>query len=338
LKKDGTVWAWGSNSFNQLGSSNKNMIEYPLRVMQLHNIETISAGDMHNLALDNNGKIWAWGVSDDGRLGSANIDIQMIPDVTLLIKDLDEKIKKRAARFADFDQKFTAKSAASLQVYGLDNNESNNRFEIPIDEYIIDTMYHMIQIGDIIVEGCPTAQALKQLSVQLKSDIDGNTHLSWDLSDNDFYYENYFVEKSIDGSHWTELNAKLNIVKHEAWTTFSSIDANQANGKRVFYRLKHLNCDEDFVYSNIISANASADNEDGSFKTKFTVSIDNPNATSVTYQLQDAKGNILKKKILNDKDIAFTDGWDLAAGTYYMFLIDEKLHHIMDAKKLVKVN
>ena len=338
LKNDGTVWTWGSNSFNQLGNSNKKMIEYPLRIIELNNIETVSAGDMHNLALDKDGKIWAWGVGDEGRLGNANAVVQKIPNITLSIEDLDEKLKKQAARFADFDQDNTLKGAASLEVYGLDTNtKTSNRFEISVNTYVIDTMYHMIQIGDIVVEGCPTAQALKQLSVQLKSDIDGNTHLSWDLSDNDFYYENYFVEKSTDGFNWKELNSKINIEKFDTWTMFSSIDENKGNGKHVFYRLKHLNCDEDYVYSNIISAGAS-DNTDGSFKTKFTVSIANPKAKSVTYQLQDGKGNIIKKKILNDKDIAFTDGWDLATGTYYMFLIDEKLHHIMDAKKLVKIN
>ncbi len=335
LKNDGTVWGWGSNSFNQLGELNKKMIEYPLQIIELKNINSISAGDMHNLALDFHGKVWAWGASDDGRFGNGNKEIKSVPDIALSVLDLTKTLAKKEVFFANFNESSTPKITATLKVYGLEKHKSNTHFEIPVNNYVIDTMYHTIQIGDIVVEGCPTEQALKKLDVQLKSDIDGNTLLSWDLNENDFYYDNYFVEKSIDGFNWKELNGEIDIKERKGWTTFSIIDNNNINQHR-FYRLKHLNCDEEYVYSNII--NTISDDMDGIFKSKFTVSIDNPSAKSITYQIQDRKGNIIKKKILNDRKIAFTDGWDLAVGTYYMFLIDEKLHHIMDVKKLVKIN
>ncbi|NJN78670.1 MAG: hypothetical protein HC803_10395 [Saprospiraceae bacterium] len=65
--------------------------------------------------------------------------------------------------------------------------------------------------------------------------------------------------------------------------------------------------------------------------------FDNPAAKKITYQLQDINGKIISKKVLDDKKVAFSDGWELKEGIYFMFLIDENLHHVMDSKKLIKV-
>jgi alpha-tubulin suppressor-like RCC1 family protein len=67
LKRDGTIWGWGSNDYDALGRSDTDV---PGRVGLLDDITAISAGDNHYLALDEDGTVWAWGLNDEGQVGN----------------------------------------------------------------------------------------------------------------------------------------------------------------------------------------------------------------------------------------------------------------------------
>ncbi|MFC1742707.1 RCC1 domain-containing protein [Candidatus Riflebacteria bacterium] len=65
LKTDGTVWAWGSNMFGQLGNGedgDETPITTPFKIANLSGIKAIAAGFAHNLALDSDGAVWTWGL------------------------------------------------------------------------------------------------------------------------------------------------------------------------------------------------------------------------------------------------------------------------------------
>src|SRR6185503_311942 len=70
LKSDGTVWAWGNNTYGQvgLGSDFSNRLT-PVQVPGLSGITAISAGIYHNLALKADGTVWVWGENSHGELG-----------------------------------------------------------------------------------------------------------------------------------------------------------------------------------------------------------------------------------------------------------------------------
>jgi len=76
LKKDGTVWTWGDNSFGQLGVRSVLRSKTPVQVLDesgndlLTDIIAIAAGGYHSIALSKNGTIWAWGNNTDGQLGN----------------------------------------------------------------------------------------------------------------------------------------------------------------------------------------------------------------------------------------------------------------------------
>ena len=75
LRRDGTVWAWGYNTFGQLGSLGGDS-NIP-RQAQISNVTAISTGFGHVLAVSNN-RVWAWGMGISGQLGFGNVNIDRI--------------------------------------------------------------------------------------------------------------------------------------------------------------------------------------------------------------------------------------------------------------------
>lgn len=69
LSADGTVWAWGSNTYGQLGDGTFTRSSVPVRVQGLSGVVAISAGYYHSLALRMDGSVWAWGENLNGQLG-----------------------------------------------------------------------------------------------------------------------------------------------------------------------------------------------------------------------------------------------------------------------------
>ncbi|WP_010248958.1 stalk domain-containing protein [Acetivibrio cellulolyticus] len=61
LKSDGTVWAWGNNSFGQLGDKTKETKLEPVMLDTLPKIGDIAVGHSFSVALDKDGFVWTWG-------------------------------------------------------------------------------------------------------------------------------------------------------------------------------------------------------------------------------------------------------------------------------------
>jgi len=70
LDADGHVWAWGDNTFGQLGSDSVVGVSLPIMIDGLEDITAISAGGFHALALDADGRVHAWGLNTAGQLGN----------------------------------------------------------------------------------------------------------------------------------------------------------------------------------------------------------------------------------------------------------------------------
>lgn len=67
LRNNGTVWAWGSNWYGQLGDGTNTQRTTPVQVPGLTGITAIATGGRHTVALKNDGTVWAWG--GGGQLG-----------------------------------------------------------------------------------------------------------------------------------------------------------------------------------------------------------------------------------------------------------------------------
>jgi alpha-tubulin suppressor-like RCC1 family protein len=85
LCTDGTVAAWGSNQYGQLGDgSTVSMSSVPVAisttgVLAGKSVVAIAAGSYHNLALCSDGTVVSWGRSDSGQLGDGTTTFSRVP-------------------------------------------------------------------------------------------------------------------------------------------------------------------------------------------------------------------------------------------------------------------
>ncbi|HEV7586436.1 MAG TPA: IPT/TIG domain-containing protein [Solirubrobacteraceae bacterium] len=79
LLANGTVKAWGSNGFGQLGDGTNLTREVPVAVSGLSAVRAIAAGGHHSLALMSNGTVMAWGDNESGQLGTGNTAESEVP-------------------------------------------------------------------------------------------------------------------------------------------------------------------------------------------------------------------------------------------------------------------
>lgn len=69
LKADGTVRAWGSDDFGQLGIGTPISSPLPVQVAGIPTISAIAAGFAFTVAVDAGGNVWTWGGNAFGQLG-----------------------------------------------------------------------------------------------------------------------------------------------------------------------------------------------------------------------------------------------------------------------------
>ncbi|MFZ5948284.1 MAG: T9SS type A sorting domain-containing protein [Stygiobacter sp.] len=73
LTIDGQVYSWGRNDYGQLGNSNQQNSNVPVKTLGLaKTIIQIAAGSRHSVALASDGTIFTWGNNDYGQLGDGN--------------------------------------------------------------------------------------------------------------------------------------------------------------------------------------------------------------------------------------------------------------------------
>jgi alpha-tubulin suppressor-like RCC1 family protein len=87
LCSDGTLWAWGDNSYGQLGNGTTTRSDVPVRVsiqsgqsaLAGKTIQSISAGAYHNAVLCTDGEVVTWGRNESGQLGDNSLTNRLLP-------------------------------------------------------------------------------------------------------------------------------------------------------------------------------------------------------------------------------------------------------------------
>jgi alpha-tubulin suppressor-like RCC1 family protein len=79
LKKNGSLWAWGSNWTCQLGNGTGQNENVPIRVDEGTDWVFVAAGGESSLAIKSDGSLWAWGTNQYGVLGIGDDEFSNFP-------------------------------------------------------------------------------------------------------------------------------------------------------------------------------------------------------------------------------------------------------------------
>jgi alpha-tubulin suppressor-like RCC1 family protein len=90
-RKDGTLYAWGSNGWGQLGDNGNADQNKPVQVNGgVNTWRQIATGAFHTLAVRADGTLWAWGLNQNGQLGLGNTLNKAVPTQVGAAKDWDK--------------------------------------------------------------------------------------------------------------------------------------------------------------------------------------------------------------------------------------------------------
>lgn len=70
IKPDGTLWAWGSNTYGQLGDGTTTSRYSPVQVGTATNWSKVAGGLGFAMGIRTDGTLWAWGLNGNGQFGN----------------------------------------------------------------------------------------------------------------------------------------------------------------------------------------------------------------------------------------------------------------------------
>jgi alpha-tubulin suppressor-like RCC1 family protein len=84
----GLLYAWGRNTYGQIGDSSTTTRTSPTPVPSLTGVIRLAAGDSHTLALTWDGRVFAWGYNNNGRLGDGTTTNRTAPVLVPSLTDV----------------------------------------------------------------------------------------------------------------------------------------------------------------------------------------------------------------------------------------------------------
>ncbi|MDY7230010.1 RCC1 domain-containing protein [Hyalangium rubrum] len=120
LQGDGTVWAWGRNTYGNLGLGTADSASHPTptRVPGLANVVDIATGRDHVLALHADGTVSSWGLDASGQLGTGEV----LPDEESAVPMRVKGLADARAVFANGLMSYAWRADGSLVSWGQNFN------------------------------------------------------------------------------------------------------------------------------------------------------------------------------------------------------------------------
>jgi alpha-tubulin suppressor-like RCC1 family protein len=95
---NGSVWAFGENTYGQLGDGSNAIRATPVQISGLSNVVAVAAGGNHSMALTAGGSVYVWGRNSSSQLGngtttSTNVPVQLgLTDIVAIAAGRDHSL------------------------------------------------------------------------------------------------------------------------------------------------------------------------------------------------------------------------------------------------------
>ena len=119
-RTDNTLWAWGDNSFGQIGVGDFSVRSSPVQIASSYNWNFIESGFANSFAIDSNGRLWGCGTESVGQLGRgfATAPVPLAP--RSLPIQVGDSLWKDIVEGTDFSA--AIKTDGSLWAWGLNTS------------------------------------------------------------------------------------------------------------------------------------------------------------------------------------------------------------------------
>ncbi len=166
---------------------------------------------------------------------------------------------------------------------------------------------------------------------------DGNK-LSWTTM-NEINTSHFSIEKLYEGNTWRSIGTvEANGISHEA-LHYSFIDSNP--GDTDFYRLKSIDLDESYTYSDNISVSRTIHTEDvkvfpNPFSDELTVQLDLLSAQDISFSVHDITGKFISEKHIQAREGANNMNLNLEDQQAGIYVLSIQLNNTVIQKRIVK--
>ncbi len=134
IKTDGSLWAWGSNSYGQLGDGTTTPKTIPIKIID--NISQISAGSSHSVAISSDNILYSWGINDYLGILVDGISNATLSPVNIYNGVIEVDANYNNTIFLTSEGNIFVFGDNSNGQLGYDNTDFNVPVEVPIDDVV----------------------------------------------------------------------------------------------------------------------------------------------------------------------------------------------------------
>jgi len=134
---DGTVWAWGNNTYGQLGDGTTASSWHRVQVADLTNVIAVSTHKNTSVALRSDGTVWTWGSNEQYALGDGGSDDSVVP--VQVLQDAGTPLTNVVAIASGYSHNLALKADGTVWAWGADwgyqlgnDSEKDSFFAVPV--------------------------------------------------------------------------------------------------------------------------------------------------------------------------------------------------------------